>query len=98
MLPHERLDGSVQVDGATYETGEDVALRQDPAKTAVLIGHEHGIGVAGLANEGNALGQAGARTDGHGIPASQDPQLLVRNGRYAARDGLLADVGHEVEV
>ena len=33
------------------ETGEDVPLREDPAQPSIRVGHENGIGTAGLSDD-----------------------------------------------
>src|SRR6185436_20968620 len=60
----------------------------------MLVGDEHRIGHAGLADQLEAGLQRGAGTYGHRIAPAEDLELLVDEPGHARDDGALGEFGH----
>src|SRR5262245_31181826 len=91
---HHRLDRLAEVHVATHDPAEDVALGQDAGEAPVGMGHEHGIARAGPLDCRDAVGEARAGRDGHGIAPADDDQSLVEDRGNACDDRALADFAH----
>ena len=65
-----------------------------PLQTPVRIADEHRIAGACSLDGAEALGEARARLDGHGVAAAEDAQPLVGQGWDATRDHAFGEVGH----
>ena len=77
---------------------EDVALGQDADEAAVGVAHEDRIAGPGALDGAQAVGQAGARRDGHGAAAAEDTEALVGQGWDATGDLAFGEVGHDAKV
>ena len=61
------------------------------------IGDEHRIARPGALDGAHAVGQAGARGDGHGQASAEDTEPLVGQGWDATGDLAFGEVGHEAK-
>ena len=91
---HERLDRLRQVDVAADDPAEDVALGQDADEPSGRVADEDRIAGPGALDRAQALGQRGARRDGHGLAPAEHAEALLQDGRDAADDGGFGQVGH----
>ena len=91
---HSDLDRLVEVDVAADDAAEDVALGQHAEEAAVGVADEHRIAGPGALDRAQAIGEAGARRDGHGVAAAEHAQSLVGQGWDATGDHAFGEVGH----
>jgi hypothetical protein len=84
----------VEIDVTTDEAAEDVPFGQDAAKSAVAVADEHRIAGPGPLDRPQALREARARRNGHGVAAAEHTQSLVGQGWDATGDHAFGEVGH----
>ena len=91
---HQRLDRLAQVDVPADDPSEDVALGQHAGEPTGGVADEDRIAGPGALDRPHAVGQGGARRDGHGLAPAEDTQTLLGQDGHAADDRGLGDFAH----